>query len=232
MSFFCLKKVAASPLDTAVAARQYLPMSKSGNLSNQTIRKDKQLSPTEIDKFIKLHIPHRLCLLLAFRQRQTWFYEEMKAGRLSCDLLRCAKDSSLISVRLFARFLGIRLKSGALLGATDSAFFENSRADDVFVDRLGGRFAVLGKAGDLSDQGDDLLKGLLQRADKELAHLTSNFEDHDTHNTARVICDGIALIEGLLRRCLFDHSNRPFPTLHSEQQIHESKWNFFWSDSG
>jgi hypothetical protein len=202
-------------------------------LTKYMARKDKPLSPEKVEEFFQRHIPHRLCLLLAFRERQKWFYEEMRAGRLSGDLLRCAKDSALISIRLFANFLGLRLKKSKekydLIDTSDPKFFDSPKDDDLFVDRLGGSFA---KLENLSSTDQELLKGLLQRADKELAHLTSNFAVHDTHNTAKVICDGITLIERLLREHLFAGVKRPFPSLRREWQIDENKWNFAWSDLG
>jgi hypothetical protein len=191
------------------------------------------LPSNRVEEFLQHHVPHRLCLLLTFRERQKWFYEEMSAGRLSGDLLRCAKDSALISIRFFANFLGLRLKKKKqkydLIDTSDADFFEPPKDDDVFVAQLGGSFA---KLENLPPSEQALLKELLQRTDKELAHLTSNFLRHDDYNTAKAICDGITLIERLLGECLFAKVNRPFPSLDSERQIDESWWNFAWSDRG
>lgn len=181
---------------------------------------------------MKLHIPHRLCLLLAFRERQRWFFEEMRAGRLSGDLLRCAKDTALISIRFFANFLGLRLgkKDRKIIDTSKpESFFKGTGEDDVFVDRLCGNFV---KLCNLSHDDKSLLEGLLRRADKELAHFTSDFECHDSHNTAKAICDGITLIGRLLRECLYEATRKQFPPLREEREIHDDKWYFCWNIEG
>jgi hypothetical protein len=58
------------------------------------------------DEFFADHLPHRLCLLTTFRDRQSWFKERI--GTKDCDLLRASKDSALIAVRMFADFLGLK----------------------------------------------------------------------------------------------------------------------------
>jgi hypothetical protein len=67
------------------------------------------LSQENIDAFLRKHIPHRLVLLVTFRDRQEWFAEACQCNRPDGDLLRAAKESSLIGIRLFAQFLGLRL---------------------------------------------------------------------------------------------------------------------------
>src|ERR1017187_10371708 len=64
------------------------------------------LTADQKDNFFKHHLPHRLCLLTTFRDRQAWFAKRI--GKKDKDLLRASKDSSLIMIRMFAEFLGLK----------------------------------------------------------------------------------------------------------------------------
>ncbi len=158
---------------------------------------------TEAQKvaFLDKHIPHRLCLLTTFRDRQPWFRERI--GHPDCDLLRAAKDSALISIRMFAEFLGLKTVDG-------------KRNDAVFVDMLGGTSAPME---DLPNKERSVIGGLLRRANKELAHLTSDYTGQDEFNTAKALVDGINIIEGLLRKHLYEPLKRSFPDLVKEKPI-------------
>jgi hypothetical protein len=177
------------------------------------------LNPKQIEAFLQDHIPHRLILLTTFRDRQPWFEESLRTGRPDGDLLRVSKDSALMSIRMFANFLGLKLKSGKLT----EGFTPKSRyPDDVNVTDLGGRQALLS---DLTADEQANLEGLLNRGDKELAHLTSNFTGHDDYNTEDAFESGIALIERLLRHKVYDEvvgsdgKKYPFPDLNKERRI-------------
>jgi hypothetical protein len=54
------------------------------------------LTPDQKDEFFEDHLPHRLCLLMAFRDRQPWFKERI--GQKDCDLLQTSKGSAARSV--------------------------------------------------------------------------------------------------------------------------------------
>jgi hypothetical protein len=178
--------------------------------------------------FLEHHIPHRLCLLTTFRDRQGWFEERIEQN--DGDLLRASKDSALISIRLFAHFLGLRQKKNKNTGAfelaadspADIECRKTKSADCVFVTDLDGELAKLDQ---LSEQESALLDGLLTRANTELAHLTSSFKKQRDFNTARNIVDGLTVIERLLRRNLYDVVSRqngekyPFPDLKHERRI-------------
>jgi hypothetical protein len=177
------------------------------------------LTPTQIEAFLQDHIPHRLILLTTFRDRQAWFDESFRAERRDGDLLRVSKDSALISIRMFANFLGLRLKAGKLTeGFTSKGKYPN----DVNATDLGGRQAMLS---DISTDERTTLEGLLNRGDKELAHLTSNFTGHDDYNTEEAFKCGIDLVERLLREKVYnqvvraDGTKYPFPDLANEKRI-------------
>ena len=159
-----------------------------------------ELTKAQKVAFLDKHIPHRLCLLTTFRDRQPWFKERI--GRPDCDLLRVAKDSVLISIRMFAEFLRLKESGG--------------KEDDVFVDMLGGSPVKLTQ---LPEEEQSVINGLLRRANKELAHLTSDYTGHDEFNTAKVLVDGINIIEGLLRKHLYEPLKRSFPDLVKEKPI-------------
>lgn len=167
----------------------------------------KQLSEETKRQFLELHIPHRLCLLTTFRDRQAWFKDRIE--QTDGDLLRVAKDSALISIRMFTKFLRLMPVS--------------EQNDDVFVDMLGGEQTSLH---DLSPGEQRLIKGIHSRGNKELAHLTSTFRAHDEFNTAKAIVDATCLIERLLHEKLYKVLSREFPTLASERRIHYDHWQF------
>lgn len=178
----------------------------------------KALRPDQIEANLLEHIPHRLVLLTTFRDRQPWFEESSRAGQPDGDLLRVAKESPLLSIRIFGQFLGLRLKAGRLI----DGFPETRRKDDVYVDDLGGQPATLN---DLLPGEPTQLQGLLRRADKELAHLTTDFTGHDDFCTVKALCCGIDLIERLLRKNVYDvvvapdGRKYPFPDLKRERKI-------------
>lgn len=176
----------------------------------------KKLTAQQIEDQLTEHIPHRLCLLVTFRDRQDWFRKQV--GSKENDLLRVSKDSALISIRLFCHFLGFKL-NGSKTSLVDSEL----RGDDAGVEMLGGEKVDANK---LPKSEKDLLAGLLTRADKELAHLTSNYERHAEFNTASALIEGITLVERLLRQQLYERLNRPFPNLDKERNLSFDEWNF------
>ena len=165
-------------------------------------------TPAQKPDFLDRHIPHRLCLLTTFRDRQAWFKERI--GQADCDLVRVAKDSALISIRMFAQFLRIT--------------HSQQKRTDVFVDELGGRLAR--EPDELSPDDRAKIEGLHRRGNRELAHLTTDFQGHDSFNTARAIVDGINIIERLVRTCLYEEQCLPFPDLASEKELVFTGWIF------
>lgn len=168
------------------------------------------LTPDQKDEFFAAHLPHRLCLLTTFRDRQSWFKERI--GTKDCDLLRASKDSALIAIRMFAEFLG--LKDGSR---------KCPRPDDVFLETLGCDRVELAS---LPQTERKVIEELTLRGNKELAHLTATFADQVKSNSAEVIVRGIDIIERLLREKVYalakDRNGRPypFPTLEKQRTIY------------
>lgn len=177
------------------------------------------LSTRQKRQFLTLHIPHRLCLLSTFRLRQPWF--KTRIGKEDGDLLRIAKDSALITIRLFSEFLGLMPEDPLTHDSCTPR--RGQKNDDVSVEMLGGRRLFLH---DLKKAEANLIRGLYQRASKELAHMTRTYTGHARFNTARAIVDGSKLIENLLREHLYDVVGAAFPTLTNERIIHFNHWQF------
>jgi hypothetical protein len=95
--------------------------------------------------------------MMTFKTRQSWFKSEMEMRKWHGDLLRCSKDSALISIRLFTEALGLRVKFGKqagkhVLSDKRDADFENYRKrikkrfpDTVWMDDLGGELVTTDK---------------------------------------------------------------------------------------
>jgi hypothetical protein len=169
----------------------------------------KTLSDSKKEEFLKGHLAHRLTLLRTFRERQKWLEDEMNPpnNRQYGDLARCAKDSALISIRLFSGAMALRIfetpKNSGNFMLCDHRHKrvqdEKKRRDDnIWLDDLGGTLPITDS---LTDEDKRLLIGVLKRADKELAHLTKTFNDE--FNTAKKIVEAIALIERLLQEHLY-----------------------------
>ena len=109
------------------------------------------------------------------------------------NLLRSAKDSALMAIRLFSNFLGLGLRNPSRR-LTDQF---RPKGDDVSVQMVGGEYAALKI---LRKDEQSLLQGLLRRADKELAHLTANYLHHDDFNTAEAILRGVPTFPKMARR--------------------------------
>lgn len=169
-----------------------------------------ELTEAQKKAFLYHHIPHRLCLLTTFRDRQPWFKERKENP--DCDLLRVSKDSALVSIRMFAEFLGLK-----------EVKRNDKRNDDVSVDMLGGTWTHME---DLPSEEQVVMKGLLLRANKELAHLTSDYTGHDEFNTARALVDGINIVERLLREHLYEPLKAPFPDLVKEKLFWDDEFQF------
>jgi hypothetical protein len=163
-----------------------------------------QVTVQERDDFFSAHLPHRLTLLRAFRDRQSWGGNWQGTG----DIYRCLKDCALISMRLFLQAMGFK---GKYDGTQQYYKLERSnpgtrRSDDVWIDQLGGQLVdpITIKTGDRS-----LLAGIYCRADKELAHLTTH--DEGKFNTPNALIEGINLVESLLQLNLYNKVGRQFP---------------------
>jgi hypothetical protein len=171
-----------------------------------------KLTEAQKDDFFERHLRHRLTLLRAFQYRCKQEENSVPEGerwRGRGDIYRCLKDSALISMRLLLEAMGLQ-------GSCDNGTYKLEQAkqsrfdDDVRIDQLGGEesLAILSSI-DTTDRC--LLAGIYCRAHKELAHLTLTYDDK--FNTQEVMLEGAGLVEGLIRKHLYEKVGKEFPPI-------------------
>jgi hypothetical protein len=145
-------------------------------------------------KFLFAHFGHRLSLLLTLRERRKSGYDYGGQG----DIYRCVKDSNLLGVRLWLDFLGLR---GSKTDAGVYELVENGGKrwpDDVGVEHFIGHTLKVEKV-PLAVRR--VLAGVYVRADKELAHLTTTFNDE--FNEEAALIEAATAVESLLTEFLY-----------------------------
>jgi hypothetical protein len=161
---------------------------------------------TRLDKkeFTQKHLKHRLTLLRTLRERKKngYLYDVQN------DIYRCVKDSSLIAVRLLSDFLGFRVKFENGHYSLTEITEKQKRADDVRLDKFVDKLLCLK---DLSIEDQRILWGVLIRADKELAYITSKFDDE--FNTEEALIKAATIVEHLLKKNLYDALGEELPEM-------------------
>jgi len=149
------------------------------------------------------HLRHRLTLLRSYSHRRATGFDWNGNG----DLFRCAKDSALIAIRLFLSAMGLK-------GRKDQDFdLYQDRAggqDDVLIDQLGGTLPDP-SSWSLTPPQARLLAGIYCRTNKELAHLTSTFDDE--FNGDEIVDEAAQLVVGLLNTNLYTVVNETMPEI-------------------
>ena len=164
------------------------------------------LTKPEREKFLREHLRHRLTLLRTLRERKKRKHNYQGQG----DIYRCVKDSNLNAVRLLLDFLGLK---GEFDGG-DYKLMESPRkpgakfADDVKIDQFIGRLLT---PSDVPVSSQRILAGVYKRADKELAHLTSTFNEE--FNEEDILIAAATAVEDLLQRFLYAHLHEPLPQM-------------------
>lgn len=164
------------------------------------------LSDSHKQDYLRRHLRHRLTLLRTLRERKSVGYTYTQQG----DIYRCVKDSNLMAVRLFLDFFGIRgdlSASGPVLRSAPRRTTIKF-ADDVKIDQFIGRLLL---PDDVPDQDKRVLAGVYLRADKELAHLTTRFDDE--FNQEDSLIHAATAVEQLLQRYLYAPSHEPLPPM-------------------
>jgi hypothetical protein len=164
------------------------------------------LSDPEKKDYLRCHLRHRLTLLRTLRERKRAGYAYPEQG----DIYRCVKDSNLMAVRLLLDFLGL---SAHLTDSTPQLRCAPRKtgpkyADDVKIDQFIGH--LLSPA-DVPDEHRRTLAGVYLRADKELAHLTTRFNDE--FNREDSLIEAATAVEQLLERHLYAPSGESVPTM-------------------
>jgi hypothetical protein len=169
-----------------------------------------KLTEKQKQDFFEGHLPHRLTLLRAFQYRCEQEENSVPEGerwRDRGDIYRCLKDSALISMRLLLEAMGLQ-------GTFDGTGYELIRrtkaikTDDVRVDQLGGELV---DPSEIEPTDRCLLAGIYCRAHKELAHLTLTYDDK--FNTQEAMLKGAGLVEGLIRKHLYEKVGKEFPPM-------------------
>ncbi len=166
----------------------------------------RQRSDSQKEECLRRHLRHRLTLLRTLQERKSAAYAYAQQG----DIYRCVKDSNLIAVRLLMDFVGL----GAEAAASGPELRCRQRgsgpkyADDVKIDQFIGR--LLSPA-DVPPAHRRTLAGVYLRADKELAHLTTLFNEEFNHEDSLI--DAATAIEQLLERYLYAPSGEPLPPI-------------------
>jgi|SRR5665213_98662 len=164
------------------------------------------MTPDEQNEFLRNHFRHRLTLLRCLRERKRSGHIYKGRG----DIYRCVKDSNLFAVRLWLDFLG--LKGEYEMG--DYKLLINPRKngpkyiDDVMIDQFIGRLLT---PADVPTSKQRILAGVYKRADKELAHLTTTFNNE--FNEEEVLIDAATTVEILLQQFLYKPFNQELPEM-------------------
>ncbi|MBK7434192.1 MAG: hypothetical protein IPI66_10035 [Chitinophagaceae bacterium] len=163
------------------------------------------LTQTDKDEFLDKHLRHRLTLLRTFRERKILGHNYQGEG----DIYRCVKDSNLIAVRLILDFLGLRGECVGTAYSLVTTSITSRRSDDIKIDQFG--FQLLTPA-DIPQVKHRLLAGVYKRADKELAHLTSTFNDE--FNEEDILIEAATIVEGLLEKYLYTPLGKQLPEMN------------------
>jgi hypothetical protein len=169
----------------------------------------RQLTLAEQEGFRKAHLPHRLTLLRTFRDRVKEKQQRKGIWQGEGDIYRCLKDSALISIRLFLEAMGLQGCCDTAKNSYLLTMREGRRADDVWIDQLGGMLVDPGDHDLISDQDHRILAGIYCRASKELAHLT--VADEGEFNTEEALIRGVDSVERLLRTHLYEKVGWEWP---------------------
>jgi hypothetical protein len=121
-----------------------------------------QLTAQQKAEFFHKHLPHRLTLLRALRDRRNWGSDWRWIG----DIYRSLKDCAIISIRLLLESIGLK---GAYDNSKKDYILKEvvsgaQHSDDVRINNLGGQIVSLNTIA-LDDQR--LLAGIYCRASKE-----------------------------------------------------------------
>jgi hypothetical protein len=152
------------------------------------------MTTTEKQRFFLDHLPHRVNLLIAFRERYAGRNPDKSLDpERFRDLFRCAKDIAMLMVRFFCGEVGLKVRKrqntvqpctprGTVYGAT--------KAD----------LGIISK-----DKRFDSLLLVLIAANRAVAHIAPSDVDHGVTDAALV--SAIDLVEELVRSHIYAPSN-------------------------
>jgi hypothetical protein len=158
------------------------------------------------DEFLDKHLRHRLTLLRTLRERRKSGHSYNGEG----DIYRCIKDSNLFSVRLLLDFLGLK---GERTGDTYALVSRHRKTgkkyeDDVMIDQF---CNGLLSPSNVPQAYHRTLAGVYCRADKELAHVTSTFNEE--FNQEHVLIEAATIVESLIKKHLYESLGKELPAM-------------------
>lgn len=164
------------------------------------------LTQTEKNDFLHKHLRHRLTLLRTLRERKRQQHNYQDLG----DIYRCVKDSNLIGVRLILDFLGLKGKLENCNPVLTSNIRKTSprNGDDIMIDQFIKRLL---SPTDVPTVSHRTLAGVYLRGDKELAHLTSTFDEE--FNKEETLIEAATVIEKLLEKYLYTPLGEQLPEM-------------------
>lgn len=156
---------------------------------------DSQILTSDFEKaYFEEHIPHRLNLLMTFRER--YAKTSIKPDDLR-DFYRCSKDISIFMVRLLLNELGIIYKRK-----------KHNPTEDISSDREWiANFGIsrLTEGEVRNDKRYENIKIVLKAANRAIAHIAPDDVDHsiklDSDN--KILFDAIDFTEEMIKKKMF-----------------------------
>lgn len=170
------------------------------------------------DDYFNWHIPHRLNLLVAFRNRFSGRQRHICLHRDQFkDLFRCAKDCSFVMTRFFCEEFGL------VLDRKTNDVEDIKPGKHPWKSRFGSRRVP--KSELKSDRRYSNLRDMLMAANRAVAHLDERDVDHSFKGADddERIYEVIDWIEELVRKKLYEPAGRDFEKSMGLQQnvMHE-----------
>ncbi|MCE9538281.1 MAG: hypothetical protein K8R85_03570 [Bacteroidetes bacterium] len=164
------------------------------------------LTQNKKNDFLHIHLRHRLTLLRTLRERKIKQHNYQDQG----DFYRCVKDSNLMGVRLILDFLGLKgkLENGKPVLTPNIRKTGPRNDDDIMIDQF---FDHLLLPADVPTISHRTLAGVYLRGDKELAHLTSTFNEE--FNKEDTLIEAATAIEKLLEKYLYTPLGEQLPEM-------------------
>jgi hypothetical protein len=142
------------------------------------------------ERFFSDHLPHRVNLLIAFRQRYSCrFPERTLEPEQFRDLYRCAMDISMLMARFFCWEIGLNVPKGGyhIVSCTPRGQSYGAAHADLSIVRQDSRF--------------DQLQKVLIAANRAVAHINPTDVDHSVD--ADVLISAIDLVESLIQTHIY-----------------------------
>lgn len=157
------------------------------------------------DDYLKKHIPHRINLLITYRERFSGLDIETrkKVGELTRDFLRCSKDISMMMVRFLLGELGIRLQKGH----TDISETKNA----IYADKLKVKDVIC-------NQNYQNILNVLEAANRAVAHMEDSNVNHaiETDLDDEILFNAITFTQQICIKKMYEFNSYDFNAIMNE----------------